>query len=408
MVQLSKSFKLNEGYSVIHLSTGHDGGAGLAARRLNSSLVKAGVSSQFISIKNKTYTPDVHESHLGRNLLVKIFSAAISKAQSNLSSRFFFSVYSLNIISARKIKKIAHPENSILHIHNWFNLVNQKQITKFLKLGYLVVITLHDERFYTGGCHHAFECNGFERDCAACPQISSPLRFIPSMSLRYSIKNSNHASKHLAFIAPSIWIHNRAKKSTLMKYNEIYFIPNCLGDFGVTEAKFRNKKIDLKNPKVIGIASKDSNSYIKGSDVVQALADLIKAKKYSYKIIYLNELSSTQIPERDFWGRIDLLLVPSRAENSPNVIHEAKKLGIPVIASAVGGINEILDPDFDEFIPIDALSAESILQCLETRKNKKKEPSVEKMESKFQFYLNDSLMQHIELYNKLISKKNSI
>jgi glycosyltransferase involved in cell wall biosynthesis len=48
-----------------------------------------------------------------------------------------------------------------------------------------------------------------------------------------------------------------------------------------------------------------------------------------------------------FWGAIDFLCVPSNADNSPNVIHEAKLLGIPVLATRVGGIPELLNSDFD-------------------------------------------------------------
>ena len=68
MVQLPKSHKLNENFSIIHLSTGHDGGAGLAARRLNGALVNAGCNSQFMALKNKGYVPQINENSLGRNL----------------------------------------------------------------------------------------------------------------------------------------------------------------------------------------------------------------------------------------------------------------------------------------------------------------------------------------------------
>jgi glycosyltransferase involved in cell wall biosynthesis len=403
---MPNSYKLNENFSIIHLSTGHDGGAGLAARRLNTALINAGVNSQFVALKNKGYVPQINENSLGRNLLVKILSAAISKFQSNLSNKFFFSIYSLNVFSISKLKKIADPKNSILHIHNWFNLVNQKQIAKFLKLGYLVVVTLHDERFYTGGCHHAFDCSGFKNDCFACPQISTPIKYIPRITLKNSTKNLKiSASKNLYFIAPSLWIYNRARESNLIKHHVIYFIPNSLGEFGAIENKLIRRKIDFDNPKIIGIASKDPNSYIKGGDVVRSLDQLIKRNSLSYKITFLSELTNTQQPERNFWESIDLLLVPSRADNSPNVIHEAKKLGIPVIATMVGGITEMLDPEFDELIPIENLTAENILQRLQIRKNNKKEFSAEKMKKKFDSYLNNPVSQHIEVYNKLISEK---
>ena len=66
---------------------------------------------------------------------------------------------------------------------------------------------------------------------------------------------------------------------------------------------------------------------------------------------------------------------------------------------------EMLDPEFDELIPIENLTAENILQRLQIRKNNKKELSAEKMKKKFYSYLNNPVSQHIEVYNKLISEK---
>ena len=44
-------------YTVIHLSTGHLGGAGLAARRLNSQLNAAGVDSRFYALGRSDFKP---------------------------------------------------------------------------------------------------------------------------------------------------------------------------------------------------------------------------------------------------------------------------------------------------------------------------------------------------------------
>ncbi|MGQ3357626.1 MAG: glycosyltransferase family 4 protein [Phreatobacter sp.] len=57
------------------------------------------------------------------------------------------------------------------------------------------------------------------------------------------------------------------------------------------------------------------------------------------------------LPAREAFARGRLLVVPSRAESLPYVVIEAGAAGIPVLASAVGGIGEIFGPDADRLVP---------------------------------------------------------
>ena len=57
------------------------------------------------------------------------------------------------------------------------------------------------------------------------------------------------------------------------------------------------------------------------------------------------------LPAREAFARGRLLVVPSRAESLPYVVIEAGAAGMPVLASAVGGIGEIFGPDADRLVP---------------------------------------------------------
>ena len=46
-------------------------------------------------------------------------------------------------------------------------------------------------------------------------------------------------------------------------------------------------------------------------------------------------------PKRDLLARADVLLVPSRTDGAPTVIAEAAAVGLPIVATAVGGIAEL-------------------------------------------------------------------
>jgi glycosyltransferase involved in cell wall biosynthesis len=396
---------LIDNIKVIHISTGHDGGAGIAARRLNSTLNKSGINSIFVSLSNNSYQPTGNEIVIKRNWMQKIASAMSARLQSRLSQKFFFSLHSSDVLSVRNIQKIAGKSPTILHIHNWFNMIDQKKINKFLRIGFPVVVTLHDERFYTGGCHHAFECQGFVNDCSNCPQIPTFYKNFPSRNLSKSLNNFQHYNKTLQIIAPSMWIFNRAKSSQLLRSHEIHFIPNTLGEF--SQLKTSRHFPNLMNPKIIGIANVDLNSHLKGADIVKSLQERINSDSLNYRLVFLNSEMFKKKSQSDFWEMIDVLLVPSRADNSPNIIHEAKRMGIPVIASLVGGISELLDPDFDEPIPVENLDVDSILKMLKNWKTKDRVLNLKKMQSNFEAYTGRSIQDHISVYVKLVLSQNS-
>jgi glycosyltransferase involved in cell wall biosynthesis len=56
------------------------------------------------------------------------------------------------------------------------------------------------------------------------------------------------------------------------------------------------------------------------------------------------------MPARAAFPRGRILVVPSRAESLPYIVLEAAAAGVPLIATRVGGIPEILGPDADDLV----------------------------------------------------------
>jgi glycosyltransferase involved in cell wall biosynthesis len=102
--------------------------------------------------------------------------------------------------------------------------------------------------------------------------------------------------------------------------------------------------------------------FIKGGDIIEELITSSLPSLNNISFVKLSDFPPDR--HRDFWSSIDCLLVPSRADNSPNVIHEAKEFDVPVIASDAGGIPELLSSFVDVIIPSTDLSPESVLEAI--------------------------------------------
>ena len=393
-------------WKVIHLSTSSIGGAGLAARRLNESLNHAGIDSKFFALQNRFFQNGINEFSIPRTVLNKITSFLVSRIQIHLSNKVLFTFLSINSNYVKILNEFANPKDTIIHFHNWFNLISQKKILELSKKGYKIIVTLHDQRFMTGGCHYALSCNGFETKCGTCPGIPFIFKKISQINVNRMLKLIQELDNRIYFISPSNWILGEAHKSILLREANVLFIPNTLGLLNSEVKELYFKNYDIKKIVRVGVASMDPDSYIKCGDIINDLItqrDLLKSK---VDFIFMKNFKQDKIGLEEFWKSIDFLLVLSRADNSPNVVHEAKFRGVPLIASSVGGISEMLDPDFDVAISVDNLNSQDIADVLEklsisTSFNNKRRS----MQNRFNDYVNDSVNLHIKLYSKMMVGK---
>ena len=381
---------------ILHLSTGHMGGAGLAARRLNSALNDAGINSRFLALADKGFIPSKNEIAYERKISKKIKGKVLSLVNPFFSRYVLFTPISVNALSIKAIKKIANPTTTILHIHNWFNLLNEKGIRDLEKIGYRIVLTLHDQRFFTGGCHYSLNCDGFESKCGHCPLIRKPMRFIP----RYRLYKNKllFQNSRIQLLAPSMWIKAQSDIGIVGSRFDSHFIPN----FGFNK-NYLTRGLKLRTDKfVVGIASMDQYSYVKGGDITAELKLRLDASSNLAEIIFLSEIVKNAGTEETFWNSIDCLMVASRADNSPNVIHEAKIYNVPIIATSVGGISELLDPQFDVSISPENLSVESLMQAIEkVRSHDYKVTDLARMKARYNHYASAAMQLLLDTYEKL-------
>ena len=387
---------------VIHISTGYNGGAALAARRLNESLNTAGFESHFGAIAQLGYTPSAHEFEISRSKLKMILSGIITRLQLNLSKKVFFSLISANVLPRNIISERGDKKNTIIHFHNWFNLTNQKEITRWAKRGYKVVVTMHDQRMMTGGCHYAFACKGLYSSCKSCPGLPKLLSIFPSINLKRFANKLQPITGNITFVSPSRWLDSEAKNSYLLGKQKTVFIPNTLGSHQNFEYGLAPRL--NQNSINIGIASMEPNSYIKGGDITSSLERSIRAQGIPITFHQMRDFQQNNSGIQMFWSKIDYLMVISRADNSPNVIHEAKLRGIPLIASKVGGITELLNPKIDVGLDLSDCNESDLLNVLISLIGKTVDPSLRRetqARSKEDSIL--SVEAHIKLYNNLFT-----
>lgn len=376
---------------IVHLSTGHQGGAGLAARRLSRGLQSVGVDSSFLALENLTYLPGKHESQIRRDLWQRLQAGISTFVSKELTDKSLVTPISMNVIDRQFLREISSDQKTIFHVHNWFNLFSQRKLSE-LSREFNFVLTLHDQRAFTTACHYSLGCDKFRTVCNHCPQLPKMFANLPVRS------NQEQSFQDIDFVSPSEWLLKLANSSNVLKYSSGEVIPNSF--YGYQASVNQNTANGTRIR--VGFAAMHSNSWIKGGDLVSALK-----QKYSdgkkFEFFALTDFENY----REFWMSIDLLLVPSRADNSPNVIHEAKLWGIPVISSNVGGIPEILTQGFDRSIRLEDLSVEVIESEIELILESTTNIDLRhKVSEAHRQLLDSSISKHLEFYENSLRKKS--
>ena len=406
------------------------GGAARAAYRLHKGLQANGISS---SMMVQFKESDDLSVIAPKSNFAKAFSTArisLDHFPKMLFSKNKNTFFHLQWLPEKILKKIQKYEPDLIHLH-WIcrGFLNIRTIGRIKQP---IVWTLHDMWPFTGGCHYAANCEKYKNSCGKCPQLGSEWENDLSR-WTWKRKFKFWSSVNLTFVAPSIWIKDRALESNLFKNQAFEVIP-----YGIDVSLFR--PIDSKIARnFLGFSE---NKYLILFGAINAISD--QRKGFKLLASALSKLSQTEIGKdvelivfgsskpanapdlgikTTFIGKLndyislsmvysacDLFISPSIEDNLPNTIIEAMSCGLPCVAFKIGGFPDMIQHKENGYLAepfsVDDL-VKGIIWGLENNKQHKKigKRAREKVETDFD--LRKVVENYVALYEKIICYQSS-
>jgi len=339
---------------IIHLATTTSGGAGIAARRLNSALVAAGVDSILLTGSKLNSTTQPNEQIVRKRISDLVLSKINTLFQRKFiqKGRYLTTLYSVRGITVEQILK-SKPD--IVHIHSTYNFIRVGDLQK-LSLLVPVVVTLHDERFLTGACHCTLGCDRFRRDCNSCPQVTRPFHVAVKKN-RSKRSLFLDTSQEIHVVCPSEWIRAQVRKLENSEGIKTYLVRNPISERFILDSQINRQTDNARDKYVVTFIAQDLFNGYKGlATLLKCINDFseeFKEEEIVFKFVgagshvEIGELKAEQIDfaeERKIHETLlssDLLIVPSLTDNSPNVIFEALACGVPFVCSDRAGLPEL-------------------------------------------------------------------
>jgi glycosyltransferase involved in cell wall biosynthesis len=355
-----------EQLKVLTLATSLNGGAGIAARRTHESLADAGVDSHLIVVKSQEEIDDPLVRKVENSQFFNLLSRTNTVFQRSIfqNSNRLVTPISVGTFNRSGIE-LKNPD--VIHIHAFYNMFTTKEIWKigqqFPKSK--IAVTLHDERLFTGGCHYSGDCKKFESKCKKCPQTSSVGNFFVEKSHKVSLRMNTEDYK---IITPSVWLAEQARRSSVLRKNQIYTLSNPVPKIFFNQYTKERKASEFN----VAFISQDLGNPYKGIKTIIDAVLRLDSKTPSRRIV-MNfvgrgdiAIATTNIQIRTFpidseeemaglLSKMNLVVLASTEDNMPNVILESLAAGVRVLGTNIGGIPEILKKfSLDVFSPGDS------------------------------------------------------
>jgi len=224
-----------------------------------------------------------------------------------------------------------------------------------------LVITLHDQGWFTGGCHYSGDCRGFVRGCPECPMV--PVGYYPAVADLAKKRASAYDTLRPLVIAPSRWLKTLASQSLAFANCEVVTIPYPLDTdqwqvFSRAEAL---TKLDL-DPDiawVMMIAERQNEvrkGFAAGLEAMGLLAAADPERRIGLLLVGKSgaKLELPLVGVRNFGKVTDTgllntiysastcLLHPATEDNQPLVVLEAMACARPVVSAPCGGTPELI------------------------------------------------------------------
>jgi glycosyltransferase involved in cell wall biosynthesis len=277
--------------------------------------------------------------------------------------------FSPDWVPGKAVKETIRRQPHVVNLH-WV-VQGFVHIDALSALNCPIVWTLHDSWPFTGGCHLPGACRRYEQSCGHCPVLGSHVENDWSRRI-WQRKQASWKDLSLTVVAPSRWLADRARASSLFAHRRIEVIPNgidtALYSPGDSQAARRALGLPENRRLLLFGANHSLSDANKGFDLLRtALNSLGEDQRQDTELVIFGETSDRPIPDCGLpvrnlgpiadedrivllYRSADLFVSPSRQENLPNMVLEAMACGTPCVAFKVGGMTDMIDHQHNGYL----------------------------------------------------------
>jgi glycosyltransferase involved in cell wall biosynthesis len=402
----------------------YEGGAARGAIRLLEGIRGQGADATLYVQKRTGSHPFIVAPPVGLGKITASARRVLESILFGLSFQKMQGMFSPAFLPDHLSTRLAAFSPDIIHLH-WV-----ARMMRLETLGHLqvpIVWTLHDSWAFTGGCFLPGDCTRFRDSCGSCPVLGSGRENDLSRRV-WQRKSKGWRNLNLTLIAPSRWMAERAKQSSLFRDKRIKVIPNGLDverfqptDKGTARAHLSlplDKKLILFGAKA---ATRDRN---KGFHLlVRALHEIVGSKRdVGMELVVFGSSQPDSPPELGLkahylgwldddatleclYAAADVFVLPSIQENLPYAVMEAMACGTPCVAFRQGGVADLIDHEQNGYLarPFDPADlARGILWILEEHGSQRELAAGARRKVMQEFAIERVAGQHMDLYRNLL------
>jgi glycosyltransferase involved in cell wall biosynthesis len=264
---------------------------------------------------------------------------------------------------SRRLLDLPPEMPQLIHAHNLHSHYFDARALAPLSRTLPVALTLHDEWTYTGHCAYTRGLETWRAGCRHCPDRDVyPAIRRDATHANWEAKRRIYADSRLYVTAPSRWLLDRARQSILAEGAVDWrLIPNGvnMSVFQAGDQRAARALLGLPGEGRILLFTAHraaSNPFKDVETVFEAARRIAAASSQPLLMLALGDdgpsetIGSCELrfvayePDQErlaaYYRAADIYLHAARADNLPTSILEALASGVPVVATAVGGIPE--------------------------------------------------------------------
>jgi len=243
----------------------------------------------------------------------------------------------------------------VLFMQNFLSYKNLYELNHLSKAP--IFLYMMDMAPLTGGCHYAWNCKGYLKNCGSCPALFSDDP-IDQSYINWEYKKQLIEKTDIRAIAGTEWTYRQLQKSSLFenKNKHKILLPINENIFHPADKTSTRKKLSLPlNKKIIFFGAVSFAQKRKGFDQLVKALEILKKdldtkenihlaiagncniefeKLLPFSYTMLGYLSHTDLPKA--FQAADVFVSPSIEDAGPMMVNQSIMCGTPVVAFEIG------------------------------------------------------------------------